>query len=324
MIPAMAAPEKFLFDTIFDEETLAREEKKKKPEGPPLVHTEQAMIDAVEQMRQTTQESAFAEGRDTGIGEVRDATDSHAAKALEAISAALPALLELRQSIIREAHKNATALALQIGTKLADEVLRTHPVDQITKMISDALDEIGGGLDQRILVHINPELMDALSPRMDDLRQRSGPTGEIVLIADGSLDGSACRVEWPEGGADRDPAEVASEIETAVYQYLNLVEDLAEFQGESSVMGQAPTVDEPGLASELEAIADPPQAAEPKPELDQQPDASGESLAEMEMPNETNPDDAPENSPASDSDAGVAPDGAEDINPEPDPVENND
>jgi flagellar assembly protein FliH len=319
----MAAPEKFLFDTIFDEETQVREEKKKEPEGPPLVHTEQAMIDAVEQMRQTTQESAFAEGRDAGIGEVRDAKDIHATKALEAISAALPALLELRQSIIREAHKNATALALQIGTKLADEVLRTHPVDQVTKMISDALGEIGGGLDQRILVRVNPELMDALSPHMDDLRQRSGSTGEIVLIAAESLDGSACRVEWPEGGADRDPAEVASEIEAAVHRYLNLIEDLPEFQGEGSVMSQAPTADEPGLASDLDVITNPPQAAEPETELDQQPDASGESLAKMEMPDETNPDD-PEGSPTSESDAYVTPDGAEDITPDPDPVENND
>ena len=115
----MVAPKKFLFDTIFDEETQVREEKKKVPEGPPLVHTEQALIEAVEQMRQTTQESAFAEGRDAGIGAVRDATETNATKALEAISVALSALLELRQSIIREAHKKATALALQIGTKLA-------------------------------------------------------------------------------------------------------------------------------------------------------------------------------------------------------------
>ena len=313
----MAAPKKFLFDTIFDEETQVREEKKKEPEGPPLVHTEQALIDAVDQMRQATQESAFAEGRDAGIGEVRDATEVHATKALEAISAALPALLELRQSIIRDAHQKATALALQIGTKLAEEVLRTHPVDQVTKMIADALEEIGGGVDKRIMVRVNPQLMEALSPRVEAMRQQAGATGELLLIPDESLDGSACRVEWPEGGADRDPATVASEIEEAVHRYLNLVEDLPEFQGEGQALGQAPTVDEPGLTSDLDAIANPPEPA---------PAATNESLAEMETPNDDVSDGAPTDLPTSDSDEIVAPDAPDEINIDPatDPVNNDD
>ena len=257
----MALPEKFLFDIIFDEETQVREEKKKEPEGPPLVHTEQALLDAVEQIRRETQETAFAEGRDAGIAEVRDATDTHATKALEAMAAALPALMDLRKSIVREAHKDATALALQIGAKLADAVLSQHPADQVTKMIADALAEIGGGVDQRILIRVNPDMVDELTPRMKDLRQRMAATGELTLTPDETLQGSACRIEWPEGGADRDPAQVAEEIEAAGHRYLNLVEDLPQYQGENSVLGQAPVVGEPGLASSLDALADPPQAA---------------------------------------------------------------
>ena len=299
MTPAMALPEKFLFDTIFDEEIQVREEKKKEPEGPPLVHTEQALIDAVEQVRQETQETAFAEGRDAGIGAVRDAADSHATEALEAMAAALPALMELRQSIVREAHKNATALALQIGAKLADAVLRQHPADQVTKMIADALAEIGGGVDQRILIRVNPDLLGALEPRMEAMRQRTAATGELTLIPDETLQGSACRVEWPEGGADRDPAKVAAEIEAALHRYLALVEDLPEYQGENFVLGQAPGVGEPGLASALDALATPPseEPAGLAPAPDQEPESEPGPEPDPELggpgADDATPDDTP-------------------------------
>src|SRR5262245_22553965 len=102
----MAEPKaKFAFDNVFDAETIAREERRKKPVGPPLVHTEQALVDAVNRVRDETRTRAFAEGRHTGVAEVREAIDVHIARAQEAIARALPMLAEIPQQLALEARK---------------------------------------------------------------------------------------------------------------------------------------------------------------------------------------------------------------------------
>lgn len=300
----MAVPQKFQFDTIFDEETQVREEKKKEPEGPPLIHTEQDLIDAVETVRQETQASAFAEGRDAGIAEVRDAADVHATQALEAIAAALPGLAELRQNIARDARKDATELALLISSKLADALLQQHPAEQILRMISSALDEIGGDADKRVLVRVNPDLVEALTPRIEALHQSGGAIGELVLKADEKLEGSACTVEWAQGGADRDPATLQHEVEQAVHRYLNMIADLPEYQGETTVEGQPPESGEPGLASSLDALNDP---ADPAPD-------AGDGAENIPGDPETEPDLEPETGSA--ADGALAPE-SEDPMPSP-------
>ena len=48
------------------------------------------------------------------------------------------------------------------------------------------------------------------------LAASTGFPGKLVILGDESLAGSDCRVEWADGGAERDTARTWQEIEAAV------------------------------------------------------------------------------------------------------------
>ncbi len=56
---------------------------------------------------------------------------------------------------------------------------------------------------------------------LDDLAAGCGYQGKLVLLADPSLDADDCRIEWADGGAERDTGSAWRELEAAIEQLLH-------------------------------------------------------------------------------------------------------
>lgn len=223
---------KFTFDTVFDAETIAREERRKKPVGPPLVHTEQALVDAVNRVREETRTQAFAEGRHTGVAEVREAIDVHIARAEEAIARTLPLLADIPQQLALEARKEAVQLGMLVGRKLAGALLARLPQVEVQAMIEKTLVELGQvSKNAQVNVRVPQPLAEPIAAAMRGILQRNALPMKVTVAADPALSGSAVRVEWPEGGADRDPAALEAEVVAAAERYMTLLDDLPEYKG---------------------------------------------------------------------------------------------
>lgn len=223
---------KYMFDTVFDAETIAREEKRNRPVGPPLVHTEQALVEAVNRVREETRTRAFAEGRQTGVAEVREAIDVHIARAEEAIARTLPLLADVPQQLALTARKEAVQLGLLIGRKLAGALLAKLPAAEVEAMIEKTLAEIGQvAKNAQIVVRVAPALGEPIANAVRGILARHALAMKVNVVGDPAITGSACRIEWPEGGAERDPAALDAEVTTAVDRYLSLLNSLPEYQG---------------------------------------------------------------------------------------------
>ncbi|MEI9982321.1 MAG: hypothetical protein WDN69_03345 [Aliidongia sp.] len=70
--------------------------------------------------------------------------------------------------------------------------------------------------EPRILVRAAPALIDALDERLRAIAARAGFEGKLSLIGDPRLAETDCRVEWSEGGVERDPRRSLKAIETAI------------------------------------------------------------------------------------------------------------
>jgi flagellar assembly protein FliH len=251
----MADPNaKFLFDTVFDMETMRREERRKKPVGPPLVHTEQALVDAVNRVREETYREAFAEGRRAGVAEVRESIDVHIGRAQEAIARTLPLLANMRAQIALDARREAVELGHLIARKLAGALLERLPAADVAAMIDRTVADLAEMTkDAQVTIRVAPPLVDAITKAASDVVQRAGSGIRATVVGDPSLQGSACRVEWPEGGSDRDPSLVQAEIGRAVERYLLLLNDLPEFQGVRAAADPSPNA--PDLKTAVDGIA---------------------------------------------------------------------
>ncbi len=73
--------------------------------------------------------------------------------------------------------------------------------------------------EPRLVIRLHPEHLDALQAQMDELKGQSGYSGDVILLAEHDLAPSDCRIEWADGGAERNTQNILSEIDAAVERY---------------------------------------------------------------------------------------------------------
>jgi len=192
----LAEPAKFLFETEFD------------------IGEGGVMRADAERFTQDDLDAARGEGHRAGAAEAelreREASERRQAEALEGIKAHLATMAEAQTRILDETIRDATKLALAIAGKVAPELVRRQPMVEIEALIREHLQRL---IDEpRIVVRVAESLLDPLKARIDQLAQGCGFGGKVVLIAEPTLASGDCRLEWADGGVERDTEAVAREI----------------------------------------------------------------------------------------------------------------
>jgi flagellar assembly protein FliH len=67
-------------------------------------------------------------------------------------------------------------------------------------------------------------MFDAMQQRLASLTGAAGFAGKVVLLADESLDVADARIEWAEGGAERDTKRLLSDIDAALAHALDTID----------------------------------------------------------------------------------------------------
>lgn len=204
----MTSTQKFLFDTSFDppEET-ARPAAPPPPRLPPEPTFSRAELDAA-------RDAGIAEGRTVAFAEAAGGTEQRTATALGLIAAELQSLTSARASLAAEVQRDALALVRIIVRKLAPALCRKDPLAEIDALVAeilrDAIDE------PRLVLRVADDLFDAVQSRLASLAEAAGFAGKLVLLADGALMPGDCRIEWADGGTERNTRRLIADIDTAL------------------------------------------------------------------------------------------------------------
>jgi flagellar assembly protein FliH len=67
-----------------------------------------------------------------------------------------------------------------------------------------------------VVVRVPDAYYDALDAEIPALAKRSGFEGKVVLLSEPSLQPGDLRVEWADGGAEREVASLAAEIDAVL------------------------------------------------------------------------------------------------------------
>ncbi len=93
-----------------------------------------------------------------------------------------------------------------------------EPVAEIEALLAGCLAE---ALDEpRIVLRVSDALFEAVQARIAAVVQAGGYSGKVVLLADAALAGGDGRVEWADGGAERDTSRIAQEIDAVLARAL--------------------------------------------------------------------------------------------------------
>jgi len=228
----MAKLQKFLFDSDFgapprtvaemqlmeamegyglDAEPMVEEEPP--PPPPPTFSEEELML---------AREQAFEQGRATGLQEAESFTERLLSLALQGMADGLQAVMAAQAAANEQYLKDAIVVAVTVVRRLFPEMVRHHGVDELEALLQECLGQIDH--DLRVTVRVNPELLALVQERAEQVAQSVAFEGKLVYAGDPRLGVGDCRVEWGDGGAERDLERSWTEIEAVLARALGLEE----------------------------------------------------------------------------------------------------
>ncbi len=213
---------KFLFDTDFAVDEPAPEEEPAADAVEDLAPPEPTYSEAE---LAAARADGFAEGQALGLGEGRRETERLAAQAMGRIAEQLSEIADTVRTHQNSVTHDATAVASAIIRKVAPGLIRHGALDSIEAAISGCLPDLVE--EPRIVVRVCDGSLDAVQARIAPIVKASGFSGDVVVIADPSLEVSDCTVEWADGGIRHDPSRAWRDIEEILRTHLETTDTSA-------------------------------------------------------------------------------------------------
>jgi len=219
----MAVVRKFLFDNDFGEapqSTVGGARPKgahggaaSAPTVPaPPMFTEAEMQGACDVARRHGEEAGAARGRNEAVA----AFDKQVASALATIAQQTAAIAR-GVAAEAEAAGKSVDLALAIVRKLHPALVERQGLAEIEAVLGQCLESLKQ--EPRLVAYVHSVRLDALQERLTQLSASSGFEGRVVLIGDDEMGQSDCRVEWADGGVEREAGRIWRTIEEALTRY---------------------------------------------------------------------------------------------------------
>jgi flagellar assembly protein FliH len=214
----MGAPTKFLFDVDF-----ARGAERK-----------QTIAPAEHALKVAEAEKA---GHDRGYAAAqKDAkveSDRRTAAALERIAAAVAAGNAALKAIETRLECEAVEVAVAVGRKLAPALMAQEPFAEIAALASECFRQLVA--TPHIAVRVNDALYSTTQDKLDEIVRARGFEGRLVVLAESDIALGDCRIEWADGGVNRDSAAAGAEISNAVTGYLTARRSFADAKNSEEV-----------------------------------------------------------------------------------------
>lgn len=191
---------KYTFDTDFDTSGVA---------GTNL------SADKLEEIRT----ECFQQGMEAGKAEALTTIEQNCQYLLDNITNGIQLLTERHEEHLGMMQREAAKLSRVIIGKLAPALAKKDPLDEIDLLVENCLKN--SPLEPRLVVRADETILPILEKKIEQLKLSSSYTGQVVLIGESMNNISDCRVEWADGGANRDFDALMETIDTTIQTFIN-------------------------------------------------------------------------------------------------------
>ncbi|MBX9776076.1 MAG: flagellar assembly protein FliH [Xanthobacteraceae bacterium] len=196
-----AAPAKFLFENDF---APGGGEKKS-----------QITLDDHAARLKAAEAAAFARGFEQGAAEA----EKRSLAMIDRIATAMGTLDKQIEAVAAKIETEAVEVAVAVARKLAPELVATEPFAEIAALAVDCFRNLVKC--PHVVVRVNDALHETAREKLDEIVRRCSPDTKLVLLAEPDIAPGDCRIEWADGGIDRDTAAIGAAIDEAVTRYIN-------------------------------------------------------------------------------------------------------
>lgn len=197
--------EKFLFETSFEQAGGPNGQAKKAPS-----YGEADLAEA--------RQEGFAAGKQDGERDAKEADEHHAAQSVARIAEQLPGLFQAQAEAADRQGLDAIEAAVTMVRKLFPKLSQRDGLREIESLVTDCLERLRD--EPRVVIRVADSLLDAMKCYVAQIEAVASFDGKIVLLAEEELQPGDVRVEWADGGAERDSARLWREFDGIVEQVL--------------------------------------------------------------------------------------------------------
>lgn len=207
----MAQPAKFLFDRNLEPRAQASE--------PPEAVLERRLRRQFESELALARQGEYARGREEGAEAARQSLEARTLEAAGELVASAESLMQRLEQECRAVRKDAVELALAAAERLAGELVRREPTALLEGLFADCLEHLRS--EPHIAVRVNDDLAEPLEKAVSAIAAERGFAGRIVVLGDPETARGDCRIEWADGGIERDFDALRASIVRIVQRYLD-------------------------------------------------------------------------------------------------------
>ncbi len=199
----MSMSEKYLFETSFEPEDLGDNSVRPVHKPPPPKFCEADL--------ERARAEGHASGKDAGTQETLRGIEQQISQSMDAISAHLGGLSQAQAESNERQGRESLEVALAVVRKIFPRLAGRHGLAEIESVVCDCLERLRE--EPRIVIRVADALLDQVEARIGELAVRAGFEGKIVYLAQDGLNPGDVRIEWADGGAERDTEGLWREIE---------------------------------------------------------------------------------------------------------------
>lgn len=171
-----------------------------------------------ERRRADAESQAYRKGFSAGEAKAQGEVAQRIAAALAVIADGLDRLNRALDGIEARLETEAVEVAVAVAGKLAPELIAREPMAEIAALATDCFRHLV--TTPHIAVRVGADIHEAAKRELEGIASARGFEGRLLVTADESLTPGDCRIEWANGGINRDRAAVLSTIEDVVGRYV--------------------------------------------------------------------------------------------------------
>jgi flagellar assembly protein FliH len=199
----MPTPAKFLFDHDF---AAAAEVE---PSIPLPVH-EAGLLDA--------DASGYRRGFAAAKAEVLAEAEQRSEAALERVAAALADVVRGLSGVEARLETEAVDVAVAVAKKLAAALIEREPLAEISALAMDCFRHLVTA--PHVVVRVNDAQHASVGKPIEEMVRARGLASHLVVLAEPEIRTGDCRIEWADGGLNRDRRATEAVIDEAVSRYV--------------------------------------------------------------------------------------------------------
>ena len=170
-----------------------------------------------ERRRADAESVAYRDGFAAGHAQAENEATRHIANTLDVIADGLQRIDRALKGIEARLEVEAVEVAVAVAARLAPELIAREPLAEINALATECFRHLVN--TPHVEVRVGADIHEAAKARLDQIAQARGFEGRLVVLADAQLAPGDCRIEWADGGVNRDEAAILATIEEVVGRY---------------------------------------------------------------------------------------------------------